>query len=485
MKSRPQRRTQGEQAEDLKYHALFELAADMIWLGALDEQARIIDAKTAAVRQLGESRRDVIGRPVYDFYFSEEDRARARKFARTVLESGSGSFLATFRNRFGAPLEAELRGSLIDYQGRKAVLTVARDMSTHLKEHRRALALYEAFKRSNDVMCYCDRNAVIVDVNEAFTGHYGYSREEAVGRTPRILRSRHSTDELYRRMWASLLDPQKAYWRGQMINKAKDGREVPVILMITAVRDDAGEIIGYMSNAVDMTEQVALQARVADSEALATIGEMAAVVAHEIRNPLGSVVMAAKQLAGEPLSAQDRETVLKVLRAESQRLSETLTNFLAFARPHEIRFQRASLNSLVEEVCRAVRSNPALVKAIKVEAALTRGLAPFPMDPDQVRQVIWNIVINAIQAMEGKGVLSVETGREGRQAFLRVKDTGPGIPPSALASIFKPFHTTKQQGTGLGLAIAERIVKAHGGRIEVESRGQGAAFTVHLPCVED
>ena len=334
-------------------------------------------------------------------------------------------------------------------------------------------------------MFYCDRNAVIVDVNEAFTRHYGYAREEAIGKTPRILRSRHSTDELYRRMWAGLLDPRKAYWRGQMINKAKDGREVPVILMITTVRDDAGEIIGFMSNAVDMTEQVALQARVADSEALATIGEMAAVVAHEIRNPLGSVVMAAKQLAGEPLSAEDRETVLRVLRGESQRLNETLTNFLAFARPHEVRFQRANLNALVEEVCRAVRSNHGLVKAIKVDVSLTRGLASFPMDPDQIRQVIWNIVINAIQAMEGKGVLTVETGREGREAFLRVKDTGPGIPKAALASIFKPFHTTKQQGTGLGLAIAERIVKAHGGRIEVESRAQGAAFAVHLPCVED
>jgi len=96
------------------------------------------------------------------------------------------------------------------------------------------------------------------------------------------------------------------------------------------------------------------------------------------------------------------------------------------------------------------------------------------------------MVLNALQAMDGHGTLTVETGRSREYAFFRVADTGPGIPFQAMATIFKPFQTTKQQGTGLGLAIAERIVKAHGGRIEVKSEvGCGAAFTVHLPSVED
>jgi signal transduction histidine kinase len=280
------------------------------------------------------------------------------------------------------------------------------------------------------------------------------------------------------------MDPQKGYWRGQMINKAKDGREIPVILTITAVKDNSGEIIGYVSNAIDMTEQLALQARVADSEALATIGEMAAVVVHEIRNPLGSIVMAAKQLAGSDLSDKDHAMVLQVLKTESSRLNEALTNFLAYGRPRELKLQRAALNGVVQEVFRMIQSNAELIKEIEIDVALDSALKPFPMDPDQIRQVLWNILLNAVQAMGSRGTMTIKTGRRGEWAFFRVKDTGPGISKETMKKLFKPFQTTKQQGTGLGLAIADRIIKAHGGRIEVESRGRGAAFTVYLPSIE-
>lgn len=340
----------------------------------------------------------------------------------------------------------------------------------------------EAFRRSNDVMFYCDRNGVILDVNAAFTEHYGYTRREAVGKTPRILRSRHSTGDLYRRMWADLLDPAKGYWRGEMINRTKGGREIPLVLNITSVRDSRGELVGYMSNAVDLSDQVALQARVTQAEALATLGEMAAVVAHEIRNPLGSIVMASKQLASDALERADREMVLQVLRDESHRLNEALTNFLAFARPREAKFARCDLNALVGEVCNIVRSNVDLIGRIRVCVSCDGALKPFTMDADQIRQVLWNIILNAIQAMDGGGRLKVKTGRARGQAYFSVSDTGPGLPESSVTEIFKPFHTTKKQGTGLGLAIAERIVKTHGGRIEVKSRpGRGAAFTVFLP----
>ena len=294
------------------------------------------------------------------------------------------------------------------------------------------VSLYEIFKRSNDVMFICDRNAVIVDVNNAFTQHYGYTRDEVIGKSPGILRSRHSTKELYKRMWSSILNPAKGYWRGQMINAAKNGREVPVVLTITAVKDSKGEIVGYVSNAIDMTEQVAMQARLAQSEALATIGEMAAIVAHEIRNPLGSIVMAAKQIAGGDLGQEDRDMVLQVLRSESRRLNEALSNFLSFARPREIKFERGDLNTLVVEVINMIRSNEELIKGISVQVHCAPNLQSFPIDPDQIRQVIWNMVLNALQALGGRGTLELETGRDKNFAFFRVRDTGPGIPKAAM-----------------------------------------------------
>ncbi|MBI4376866.1 MAG: XylR N-terminal domain-containing protein [Elusimicrobia bacterium] len=350
---------------------------------------------------------------------------------------------------------------------------------------RRELSLYQAFKRSNDVMFYCDRNGLIQDINEAFTRHYGYTPEEVVGKKPSVLRSRHSTDELYQRMWEAILDPKRGYWRGEIINQAKDGREVPLVLTITAVRNPKGEIIGYISNAMDMSEQFALRARVAQSETLASIGEMAAVIAHEIRNPLGSIVMAAKQIASAELAAEDLEMVRRVLQSESQRLNETLNNFLAYARPREVKLARSDLNALVRDIADMIRSNTELRDQVQVRTVLSGQLKPFPMDPDQIRQVLWNIVLNGIQAMGGQGLLGLETGRDSGFAYLKVKDTGPGIPTSVLPKLFKPFFTTKQQGTGLGLAIADRIVKAHGGRIQVKSEeGQGTSFSVYLPWNE-
>jgi signal transduction histidine kinase len=177
--------------------------------------------------------------------------------------------------------------------------------------------------------------------------------------------------------------------------------------------------------------------------------------------------------------------VARFLRDESQRLNETLSNFLVYARPRELKLGRGDLNGLVGEVCRMVESNRDLLKEIRLAVSLDEALEPFPFDADQIRQVVWNIVLNAIQAMEGLGTLTIETSFGQSWAFFRVKDTGPGIPESRIAQIFKPFHTTKHQGTGLGLAIADRIVKAHGGRIDVESRGRGATFTVSLPAIEE
>ena len=346
--------------------------------------------------------------------------------------------------------------------------------------------LLAGFRRSNDVMFYSDAKGIILDINEAFTAHYGYSREEAIGKTPALLRSRHSTDELYKRMWKSILDPDKGYWRGELINKAKDGREVPLILTITAVRDEKGAIMGYISNGIDMSERKDMEERLAHSEALAGIGEMAAVVAHEIRNPLGSIVMAAQQLVDEGLSREDRDTVTRVLRTESKRLNESLSNFLSYSRPRPLKRGLNDLNALLKEVADMAFANKELTGGSRLSLALSRGLEPFPFDADQIRQVVWNVLINAVHALGGKGAATVRSGKDEGVAWFSISDTGPGIPESIRADLFKPFRTTKQQGTGLGLAIAERIVKSHGGRIDVETRvGHGTTFTVTLPRIED
>jgi len=350
-------------------------------------------------------------------------------------------------------------------------------------EHELALTLYQAFRRSNDVMFFCDPNGIIQDVNDAFTKHYGWTREEAYGQNPRILRSRHTTPDVYEEMWGNILDPDVGFWRGELLNRTKDGREIPVVITITAVRDTSGNILGYVSNGVDVEELRRLRERVAQSEALAQLGEMAAVVAHEIRNPLGSIVMAARQLGSGTLAAEDRDMVKRILHDESQRLNETLTNFLTYSRPRPLNLERWDLNTLAADVARIIQGDAA--EGPRILTSLDPKLAAFRFDPDQVRQVAWNIALNAVQALDGKGSVTVSTGLREGFAFLRIDDDGPGIAPSAREDLFKPFKTTKSHGTGLGLAIADRIVRAHGGRIEVESAlERGTSFTVLLPTAQ-
>ncbi|MFA5139523.1 MAG: PAS domain S-box protein [Elusimicrobiota bacterium] len=470
---------------DERYRILFDVASDMILL--LDPMSgEVVDANPTAVRLLGYSRDELLRTSFFSLLASDAELADTRRVLEQALKTGAGTRVSVFRTKSGGLLEAEIRNTPLPLEERALMLGIGRDLTAQRQLERRALAFYQAFLNSNDYMFYTDRNGLILDVNEAFIRRFGYAREEAVGRTPKIVRSAHTTPELYKRLWSDILDPARGFWRGRIINRTKGGDEVPVMLSATAVRDSRGEIVGFVSSAVDMSEHEELQRRLAQSESLAAVGTMAAVVAHEIRNPLASIVTAASSLAREGLSYKERETLLTVLRKESLRLTETLNQFLQYARPREVKLEQANLNDLVQEVLAMIRADPKLQGSVRISEELSPGLLSFRFDADAVRQVLWNIILNALEAMKGKGRLNVATEAKDGSALVHVTDSGPGIPKKQLSKIFQPFHTTKRQGTGLGLPVADRIVAAHGGRILVETQpGLGAKFSIQLPLRQE
>ncbi|MCG5056178.1 MAG: hypothetical protein KA712_24790 [Myxococcales bacterium] len=234
--------------------------------------------------------------------------------------------------------------------------------------------------------------------------------------------------------------------------------------------------------------------RMKERERLAALGQMAAGLAHEIRNPLGSIKGAAQYLlpsADQSIDPSSRE-FLNIIVEEVDRLNKTVSQFLDYARPYRGEQQPLDVNQILRKTLTLIEKEEG---ASKVEISTNLAdLPPVRADAEQLRQVFLNLMLNALQAMPSGGKLHVSTTlrratrRGAAAAFfeVRFKDTGAGIPPENLKDLFVPFFTTKDQGTGLGLPISQRIIENHGGTIEVRSRvGVGSTFTVLLPVEAD
>jgi signal transduction histidine kinase len=217
------------------------------------------------------------------------------------------------------------------------------------------------------------------------------------------------------------------------------------------------------------------------AEHLATLGELAAGLAHEIRNPLAGIAGVMDIIGRDVPATSPAQEVLKDVREEVLRINRIVTDLLETARPKPPDFHSADLNATVEHAVIFARQQ-ALSKPIKIHCLKRPHLSPVEHDTGQIHQVLLNLVLNAIQALDGPGTVTVSVDAQDGMASIEVRDTGPGIPPETLPNIFRPFFTTKGHGTGLGLPLAKRIVEDHGGEILVASRpGHGTTFTVLLP----
>jgi two-component system sensor histidine kinase PilS (NtrC family) len=243
-------------------------------------------------------------------------------------------------------------------------------------------------------------------------------------------------------------------------------------------RDD--EPLGTAAIFQDLTRLRTMEEAMQRSARLADLGRVAAGLAHELRNPLAAMSGSVELLRGRASAGGDDQRLLDIVLREAGRLDALVSAFLDYARPPPVRRRHTELGALLAETLEVFAHDPAATGAI-----LSPSLVPawVHCDPDQIRQVVWNLLRNAAQARGAGERLHIEVacGTEPGGAWLRVHDDGPGIPASELDRVFLPFHTTKERGTGLGLATVHRIVDEHGGRIEVESPpGAGAAFVIHL-----
>jgi two-component system sensor histidine kinase PilS (NtrC family) len=244
----------------------------------------------------------------------------------------------------------------------------------------------------------------------------------------------------------------------------------------------AGEAVGTAIIFQDLTQLRAMEEKVARSERLADLGRLAAGLAHELRNPLASMMGAQELLTQAPGLDGEYRRLMEIALRESTRLSLLVTRFLEFARPTPPRRTTCDLAAVVGETLEVFKNDPA---AARIDLAQDLAPARTDADADQLRQVLWNLLLNAAQAAgegERPGHVRVACGQDGLGAFLVVDDDGPGVAPEDRERIFLPFFTTKPLGTGLGLANVHQLVDAHGGTIAVEPAPTGGArFRVRFP----
>jgi PAS domain S-box-containing protein len=320
---------------------------------------------------------------------------------------------------------------------------------------------------------------------------YGWTAEEAAGQSADLLLYGGRTpelDEAHRTFMA------EGEWRGEMHQRTKSGREVVVESRWTLVMDERGLPAGKLVVNTDISEKKRLEAELVRAAQLSLLGELAAGLAHEIKNPLAGIQGAVDILIRRREPGDPERDALENVRREVGRIDATVRALLERARPRTLSVSPTRLDEVVRHAVAVARDQATAASARGVPVSVEyeppgAGIA-LPADASQIEDAVLNLLLNAIDALGAAGgrVTVRLSRRDGAgaddrgEAVVEVEDTGRGIDEEELKQIFSPFYTTSPQGTGLGLPAVRRIARAHGGRVEVVSRpGRGSTFTLRLP----
>jgi len=336
----------------------------------------------------------------------------------------------------------------------------------------------------------------ILYVNPAFERITGYDRSEAVGQSPRLLKSGKQDAALYNELWTTITAGQ--VWHGRLVNKGKDGAFYTVDTTITPVRDENGHIVNYVSIQRDVTRELQLEEQYRQAQKLEAVGRLAGGIAHDFNNLLTAIV-GYTQLLLQEMSPQDPGYHdLTQIRKTSERATTLVRQLLTFSRRDASRPVVLNLNEVISDLLKLL--GRVIGEDVEVTSSLAPDLAQVQADPSQMEQVLMNLGVNARDAMPAGGRLIIETANisvEGEHAntylemepgeyvMLAISDTGIGMDEEVLKHIFEPFFTTKpaEEGTGLGLAMVYGIVKQHRGHIHVYSEpGHGTTFRIYMPA---
>ena len=342
--------------------------------------------------------------------------------------------------------------------------------------------LAAATEQTQDLIVITRADGRVEHANDAFVRALGYSRDElSRSAFPDLL------DEGFHEIGARIREElrQRGVWRGTLLRRCRDGSSFPAACTVTALREN-GAITHLVGVERDITEELRLQEQLVQTERLSAIGELVAGVAHEINNPLQTVVGSVELMLEDHPSASARQD-LETVRREAARAAQIVRSLLAFVRRGTLDRAPVDLNEIVQQAV-SLRAFQIQQKAITLTVDLFEGPVVLRGSRDELQQVVMNLLLNAEQAVDtnGRGSITVRTSSAGGHHAVEVADNGPGVADELRGRVFEPFFTTKPvgEGTGLGLSISHGIAAGHGGTLELVPSNRGATFRLLLPADE-
>jgi len=378
-------------------------------------------------------------------------------------------------------LGPELLGKGLSREASLAIGELLRKLANLLRDQEIHSGILDS---ATDAIITINEDHIIVGYNRGAEKIFGYTREEALGQDLKIIipPPHKENHKEYVRRYIATRTPRFIGKHVQLNAQRRDGSEFPMSISFS-VAEIRGNL--YFTGIVrDITEYKQLEERLLQSERLAAVGNTVSHIAHEIKNPLAIIGGFARQLRRvSGLSDKDQQK-LAIIEEEVARLEALLAEMRDFVKRPPPKKLAGDLEGLLDEVL-ALFQNALEEHHITVRRERGEDIPKLHFDRQQMRQVLINLMKNALEAMPQGGRLTVATQREGDNVKVSISDTGPGMTPEVKANIFKPYFTTKEKGTGLGLAICRNILEEHGGCLLADSTpGQGSTFTIQIPLEE-
>jgi two-component system, LuxR family, sensor kinase FixL len=438
----------------------------------------------AAERVLGYTAHEMRERSILELAKPEG----ALRFASLLARIHSGETIedvhVELRTKDGQTLELAVNGLRQDDDPRNnALLLIARDITA---QRRAEVALHTSEERwrsvidsAVDAIVVIDSRGIIEVFNRSAERMFGYSEAEVVGQSVNLLMPAPYKDEHDGYIANYLRTGQKKIIGigREVVGQRRDGSTFPMHLSVGEMR--VGSESHFTGILHDLSPRLELEARLREQTAMAHLGEMAAVIAHEVKNPLAAVRGAIQVIGGRlPADSRDRPVVTEIV-SRIDALDALIKDLLLFARVPQPRMSTIDLESLIRLTMTFLADDPMFAN---IGVDVVGASEPVSGDSELLRIVFQNLLINAAQAVEGRGRLIVTFGGDDQSQYVRIADAGPGMLPEVRRNLFRPFFTTKARGTGLGLPTAKRLVELHGGSISVESAlNAGTTVTVSLP----